>query len=358
MRKAYIYNEKLKHARELRGWSQEELARRIGSLADSLGHQGVVLDVSTISRWERGRNSPSPFYRQLLCVLFEMNAEELGLLAPDNAPQLNEETGIQQEFSPPAEPSQESALPLVELYGTATYDPPLSAPVRQDETLRNLDSIKLPPEKPEPYFLVARRRHFLAALLASVTLGGGAAILFKLFFSQPRSETPTVAAISRPTTVPPQAAAAPPRLARLWPTVTPDIHKKLARVRVVQWMLNAQGRKVQVDGVFWVETENAVMFFQESMHLPVSNTVDTTTWERLILPSSIAGPLTVQRGDQVRALQEMLNMYGASPRLMVDGDFGPLTEAATKHFQQTHKLAVTGQADLNTWCVLVGGHLG
>lgn len=358
MRKAYVYNEKLKYARELRGWSQEELARRVGCLADTIGRQGVVLDVSTISRWERGRNSPSPFYRQLLCSLFEMNAEELGLLAPDNPPQLSEEASIQQEFASPENTPDKPALPLIEAYEAAAYDIHIPVLARQEDTVKDLEAIEIPSAKPEPYFLFARRRDFLAALLASVTLGGGAAIIVKLFLSRSRSGTSTGAAtptISKTTTaVAPKASATASRLARRWPKVTPDLHKKLARVRVIQWMLNARGWNVQIDGVFWVETENAVMFFQENKHLPVTNTVSNTTWERLILLSGATG----SQGDQVRALQEILNMYGTSPHLDIDGDFGPLTEAATRHFQQAHRLTITGQADLNTWCVLVGGSLG
>src|SRR6185437_7398286 len=104
MGKTYVYNEKLKYARELRGWSQEELARRVSCLADGIGHRGVVLDVSTISRWERGRNFPSPFYRQLLCSLFEMNAAELGLLPSGSLPHLDEEMFSAQKSDMPTVP--------------------------------------------------------------------------------------------------------------------------------------------------------------------------------------------------------------------------------------------------------------
>src|SRR3954468_22170253 len=117
MSKVYVYNEKLKHARELRGWSQEELARRVGCIADSLGHRGVALDVSTISRWERGRNSPGPFYRQLLCSLFEMNASELGLLAPNNnLPRFVKDTFALPELGSPEAALSEQTIPM-DLYG-------------------------------------------------------------------------------------------------------------------------------------------------------------------------------------------------------------------------------------------------
>ena len=342
MAKTYVYNEKLKYARELRGWSQEELARRIGCLAESMGHQGVVLDVSTISRWERGRNSPIPFYRQLLCSLFEMNAEELGLLPPDNSPLEN--TISLHEFGSPENGFERNTLPITYDRGMLasiapgslqpdldTIDAPLHY-VEQDATYQDLHTVETPSSDPAPRSPFMSRRNLLIALLASTTVGAGAAATKLLLF--------------RPA----------PTISRHWPKVTPDIHKKLARVRVIQRMINAHSGHVTIDGIFWVETENAVMLFQENTHLPVTGTVTSSTWEHLILPSGITDN-QMNQGSQVKALQEILNGYGASPRLEVDGTFGPLTEAATRHFQQTHHLATTGQADLNTWCVLVGGYL-
>lgn len=44
------------------------------------------------------------------------------------------------------------------------------------------------------------------------------------------------------------------------------------------------------------------------------------------------------RGKDVEALQERLNKLGASPRLKVDGDFGPLTQKAVVAFQKSAKV--------------------
>ena len=65
-------NQHLRHARELRGWSQHDVAQR--------------LDVERyyVSRWERGVIFPSPHYRQRLCTLFDKNVEELGFVTDDN----------------------------------------------------------------------------------------------------------------------------------------------------------------------------------------------------------------------------------------------------------------------------------
>ena len=46
------------------------------------------------------------------------------------------------------------------------------------------------------------------------------------------------------------------------------------------------------------------------------------------------------RGDDVKWMQQRLNVYGAG--LKVDGDFGPVTEAAVKEYQLRHGLAVDG----------------
>jgi transcriptional regulator with XRE-family HTH domain len=61
-------NNHLCHEREVRGWSQQDLAEKVGT------SQKVV------SRWERGESTPLPYYRQKLCKLFAKNAIELGFL--------------------------------------------------------------------------------------------------------------------------------------------------------------------------------------------------------------------------------------------------------------------------------------
>ena len=67
-------NRRLKQVRELRGWSQAKVAEQIGT------------DATTVSRWERGLFSPTPYFRERLCTLFDKNAEELGLLESPSQP--------------------------------------------------------------------------------------------------------------------------------------------------------------------------------------------------------------------------------------------------------------------------------
>jgi peptidoglycan hydrolase-like protein with peptidoglycan-binding domain len=60
------------------------------------------------------------------------------------------------------------------------------------------------------------------------------------------------------------------------------------------------------------------------------------------------------KGENVKRLQSLLRSHG-SPSLVVDGDFGPATEAAVRHFQSEHKLAVDGVVGPQTWAALTGG---
>jgi transcriptional regulator with XRE-family HTH domain len=62
-------NQLLRHARLLRGWSQQRVADHINAPNRQL-----------VYRWETGKRSPGPFYRERLCQEFKMTAEELGLV--------------------------------------------------------------------------------------------------------------------------------------------------------------------------------------------------------------------------------------------------------------------------------------
>src|SRR5712691_477888 len=61
----------LKQERKRRGWSQADLASEL------------QIETKTVSRWERGLQTPHPHYQQQLCKLFGKNAEELGLVEDD-----------------------------------------------------------------------------------------------------------------------------------------------------------------------------------------------------------------------------------------------------------------------------------
>src|SRR5258708_12334000 len=60
-------NDLLRAAREKRGWTQAEVAEKIGTTSVN------------VSRWENGITFPGRFYRQKLGTLFGISASELGL---------------------------------------------------------------------------------------------------------------------------------------------------------------------------------------------------------------------------------------------------------------------------------------
>ncbi|WP_376794051.1 multiprotein-bridging factor 1 family protein [Thermogemmatispora sp.] len=95
-------NQLLKRARELRGWSRQRLALELQQ-----GFPGVAVTAKEIARWERGKRRPSPYYREKLCLIFELTAEQLGFI----------------ESSP-------SAAAMPEPYAAASFPKPLAQPAR------------------------------------------------------------------------------------------------------------------------------------------------------------------------------------------------------------------------------------
>ncbi len=63
-----IPNQQLRHERERRAWSQQDVADMVGTTPLNVG------------RWERGITMPNPYFRQKLCEVFEKTAQELGLV--------------------------------------------------------------------------------------------------------------------------------------------------------------------------------------------------------------------------------------------------------------------------------------
>jgi transcriptional regulator with XRE-family HTH domain len=72
---AHCPNERLRRARLLRGWSQQRVADHINAL---VGHE--CANRQLVYRWETGKRSPGPFYRERLCQVFKMTTAELGLV--------------------------------------------------------------------------------------------------------------------------------------------------------------------------------------------------------------------------------------------------------------------------------------
>jgi peptidoglycan hydrolase-like protein with peptidoglycan-binding domain len=112
----------------------------------------------------------------------------------------------------------------------------------------------------------------------------------------------------------------------------------------------------QIDGVFGPITKGAVEQYQTFKQLAVDGIVGPITWGALggdrpqppILEEGSTGAL-------VEKLQTALNeMATSTPRLAVDGDFGPLTAAAVRSVQEAGKIGVDGVVGLQTWALPVG----
>lgn len=70
----------------------------------------------------------------------------------------------------------------------------------------------------------------------------------------------------------------------------------------------------------------------------------------------VLGLPVLRRGDggpTVERIQSMLNVVGGIDRLIVDGAFGPKTEAAVRDFQQNENLTVDGIVGRQTWTALL-----
>jgi peptidoglycan hydrolase-like protein with peptidoglycan-binding domain len=115
-----------------------------------------------------------------------------------------------------------------------------------------------------------------------------------------------------------------------WPKVT---------VRSLQYLLNAHGARLGVDGVFGPLTRNTVLAFQRAHHLTASGVADAATWRALVV--------TVRRGSTgpaVRAVQDQVNFRNNKNgrTLTVDGIYGPKSQAAVRAFQQGVAFDVRG----------------
>jgi peptidoglycan hydrolase-like protein with peptidoglycan-binding domain len=131
-----------------------------------------------------------------------------------------------------------------------------------------------------------------------------------------------------------------------WPKVT---------VRSLQYLVNAHGARLAVDGVFGSLTRSAVIAFQRARHLQANGVADAATWRALII--------TVRKGSTgpaVRAVQDQINFRNNrnGHTLTVDGSYGPKTAAAVRAFQQgvasgVHGFPVDGIVAALTWQALV-----
>jgi peptidoglycan hydrolase-like protein with peptidoglycan-binding domain len=121
-------------------------------------------------------------------------------------------------------------------------------------------------------------------------------------------------------------------------------------VRSIQYLLNAQGSNLSVDGDFGPLTKAAVEHFQGVQGLAVDGIVGTQTWPALIIQ--------VQNGSSGPAVEAVQSQVDSRVDvLVIDGDFGPQTDSVVRSFQGAIGLAVDGIVGPLTWNALVTGFL-
>jgi peptidoglycan hydrolase-like protein with peptidoglycan-binding domain len=131
-----------------------------------------------------------------------------------------------------------------------------------------------------------------------------------------------------------------------WPPVT---------IRTLQYLLEAHGALLAVDGRFGAKTEAAVTAFQHAHGLTASGVVGPATWRALVV--------VVRRGSTgpaVLAVQDQLNFRSrpGGHALALDGVFGAKARAAVRAFQQAAAsqipgFSVDGIVGSQTWQVLL-----
>ena len=115
-------NPLLKAEREKRGWSQARVAQQIDT------------ESVNVSRWERGFSSPSPYYREKLCKLFEKDAQDLGFLPAENSANVPQSQELVKS-SVETLPQQELVKSSVETLPQAVQAPPQNLVIPTIQTL-------------------------------------------------------------------------------------------------------------------------------------------------------------------------------------------------------------------------------
>jgi peptidoglycan hydrolase-like protein with peptidoglycan-binding domain len=129
-------------------------------------------------------------------------------------------------------------------------------------------------------------------------------------------------------------------------------------VRDIQHRLTELGHRVdpaELEGEFGPSTQDAVRSFQAARRLPVDGIVGADTWNQLVEAGYRLGDRTLYlrspafRGDDVRALQRMLNALGFDAG-KEDGILGRHTADAVMEFQRNLRDRWTSSA--STPCTL------
>ncbi|WP_298906096.1 peptidoglycan-binding protein [uncultured Nostoc sp.] len=123
----------------------------------------------------------------------------------------------------------------------------------------------------------------------------------------------------------------------------------------LQEQLQTQGFLSTSSGKFDLETEEAVIKFQEANNLQVDGIVGPLSWACLFYPRLYRNQksMSPKLQDAVKELQTILNEEGFFKK-EPDGYFSRETERGVKRFQRSYGLKDDGIVGAATWAVLLG----
>jgi peptidoglycan hydrolase-like protein with peptidoglycan-binding domain len=121
-------------------------------------------------------------------------------------------------------------------------------------------------------------------------------------------------------------------------------------VRTIQYLINARGAALTVDGIYGPLTAAAVQAFQSTVGLAADGIVGDATWGALLMQLEPGNT-----GPAVSAAQSQLNIR--SSLVTVSGTFDAATRSAVQQFQTPIGLNADGVVDWYTWHAIVTGFL-
>jgi peptidoglycan hydrolase-like protein with peptidoglycan-binding domain len=159
--------------------------------------------------------------------------------------------------------------------------------------------------------------------------------------------TEVIQGVTPPTPEPvPPPAPTPPPASGGWPML--GLGGDSSLTTLFQYLFNANGANLVVDGDFGPQTEMAVKYVQGLNGWAQTGVVDEAMWR------SVIANFSLQQGSQglaVKALQQRLTDKGYP--LDVDGDFGTVTAGVVTQFQQDLGLYVDAMVGPQTWQALL-----
>ena len=187
----------------------------------------------------------------------------------------------------------------------------------------------------------------LAAGLATATLAAGLALPVSTAAAAPAA----TASVNSTVTVEAMRLASAQAL-QPWPVLRQGANSAWPKVTVrsLQYLLNARGAKLTVDGIFGAKTKAAVVAFQRAHHLPADGVIGAKSWGALIVTVKLG-----TTGSAVRAVQDQANFRNLrnGHSLNADGIFGPKTQSWVRGFQQAEGFKADGIVGPLTWQALV-----